>query len=121
MFEKNKKYILDGGAGQTLLEMGLQPEGALWSASALINKNLHSMIINMHTEFIKAGSDLIVTSNFSIRKRRLIQYNKLNYFEEATNDAALLAKKAMENSKKKNINCRIYSNPRDSLLRRNSC
>ena len=32
---------------------------------------------------------------------KLDQYNKLNYFEEATNYAALLAKKALENSKKK--------------------
>tara|TARA_B100001540_G_C15715682_1_gene600643 strand:- start:982 stop:1113 length:132 start_codon:yes stop_codon:yes gene_type:complete len=29
MFTKNKKYILDGGSGQTLLEMGLKPEGRL--------------------------------------------------------------------------------------------
>ena len=29
MFEKNKKYILDDGSGQTLLEMGLKPEGRL--------------------------------------------------------------------------------------------
>tara|TARA_B100001250_G_scaffold413989_1_gene450112 strand:- start:3326 stop:4225 length:900 start_codon:yes stop_codon:yes gene_type:complete len=100
MFEKNKKYILDGGGGQTLLEMGLQPEGALWSASALIDKNLHSLVVKMHTDFIDAGSDLIVTSNFSVRKRRLKQYNKLNYFEEATKDAALLAKKAKDNSNK---------------------
>ena len=48
MFVKNKKYILDGGSGQTLLEMGLKPEGRLWSATALINKNLHKMIIEMH-------------------------------------------------------------------------
>ena len=100
MFKKNKKYILDGGSGQTLLEMGLQPEGALWSATALIDKNLHSMVVKMHTDFINAGSELIVTANFSVRKKRLIQYNKLNYFEEATNNSALLAKKAKDKSKK---------------------
>ena len=100
MFKKNKKYILDGGGGQTLLEMGLRPEGALWSATALINKNLNSLVVNMHTDFINAGSELIVTTNFSVRKKRLIQYNKLNYFEEATNSAALLAKKAKENTGK---------------------
>ncbi len=94
MFEKNKRYILDGGSGQTLLEMGLKPEGRLWSATALINKSLHKMIINMHLDFINAGSDLIVTSNFSVRKRRLLEYNKLDFFEQATNDSALLANKA---------------------------
>ncbi|PPR46066.1 MAG: hypothetical protein CFH16_00068 [Alphaproteobacteria bacterium MarineAlpha5_Bin6] len=94
MFSKNKKYILDGGSGQTLLEMGLIPEGRLWSATALINKSLHKMIVNMHLDFINAGSDLIVTSNFSVRKRRLLEYNKLDFFEQATNDSALLANKA---------------------------
>ena len=94
MFKKNTKYILDGGSGQTLLEMGLKPEGRLWSATALINKNLHKMIINMHLDFINAGSDLIVTSNFSVRKRRLLEYNKLDFFEQATKDSALLANKA---------------------------
>ena len=102
MFEKNKKYILDGGSGQTLLEMGLKPEGRLWSATALINKNLHKMIIEMHLDFINAGSDLIVTSNFSVRKRRLLEYNKFDFFEQATNDSALLANKA-KNISKKNV------------------
>ena len=101
MFDKNKKYILDGGSGQTLLEMGLKPEGRLWSATALIDKNLHKMIISMHLDFINAGSDLIVTSNFSVRKRRLLEYNKLDYFEQATNDSALLANKAKNISGKK--------------------
>ena len=101
MFLNKKKYILDGGSGQTLLEMGLKPEGTLWSASALIDKNLHPLIIKMHTNFINAGSDLIVTCNFSVRKRRLKQYNKLEYFEEATNSAGLLAKKTKENANKK--------------------
>jgi len=101
MFKKNKKYILDGGSGQTLLEMGLKPEGRLWSATALINKNLHKLIINMHLDFINAGSDLIVTSNFSVRKRRLLEYHKLDFFEQATNDSALLANKAKNISGKK--------------------
>ena len=102
MFLKNKKYILDGGSGQTLLEMGLKPEGRLWSATALINKSLHKMIINMHLDFINAGADIIVTSNFSVRKRRLLEYNKLDFFEQATNDSALLANKA-KNISGKNV------------------
>ena len=51
MFDKKKKYILDGGSGQTLLEKGLKPEGTLWSATALINKNLHNLIVEMHMDF----------------------------------------------------------------------
>ena len=73
MFNKNKKYILDGGSGQTLLEKGLIPEGTLWSATALINKNLHHLVVDMHMDFIKAGAEIIVTSNFSVRKKGAIR------------------------------------------------
>ena len=40
MFDRNKKYIFDGGMGQALLAKGLKPEGTLWSATALIYENL---------------------------------------------------------------------------------
>ena len=80
--------------------MGLKPKGALWSATALIDKNLHSLVLKMHEDFINAGSDLIVTCNFSVRKRRLEQYNKLHCFEEANLFAGLLAKKAKDESNK---------------------
>ena len=34
MFLKNTKYLFDGGSGQTLMEMGLETTGDLWSAQA---------------------------------------------------------------------------------------
>ena len=71
MFKKNKKYILDGGSGQTLMELGLRTTGDLWSAKALVDSNLHSLVLKMHKEFINAGSELIVTANFSVRRRLL--------------------------------------------------
>ena len=96
MFLKNKKYILDGGTGQTLLEKGLKPEGTLWSATALINEDLHDLVVETHLDFINAGAELIVTNNFGVRKRRLIQNNKLDYFESATRFAGQLAQKAKD-------------------------
>jgi len=96
MFLKNKKYILDGGTGQTLLEKGLKPEGTLWSATALINEDLHDLVVETHLDFINAGADLIVTNNFGVRKRRLLQNNKLEHFESANRFAGQLAQKAKE-------------------------
>ena len=96
MFSKNKKYILDGGTGQTLLEKGLKPEGTLWSATALINEDFHNLVVETHIDFINAGADLIVTNNFGVRKRRLLQNNKLDYFESANRFAGQLAQKAKE-------------------------
>ena len=94
MFSKNKKYILDGGTGQTLLEKGLKPEGTLWSATALINEDFHDLVVETHLDFINAGADLIVTNNFGVRKRRLLQNNRLDYFESANRYAGQLAQKA---------------------------
>ena len=98
MFLKNKKYILDGGMGQTLLEKGLKPEGTLWSATALITEDCHDLVVETHLDFINAGAELIVTNNFAARKRRLLQNHKLDYFESANKTAGQLAQKAKDSS-----------------------
>ena len=100
MFFKNKTYILDGGTGQTLLEKGLKPIGTLWSATALINENYHKLVVDTHLDFINAGSEIIVTNNFAVRKMRLIENNSLEYFDYATLTAAKLANKAKDLSNK---------------------
>ena len=103
MFKKNKKYILDGGSGQTLMEMGLRATGDLWSAQALIDKNLHYMVLNMHKDFINSGSELIVTANFSVRRRLLERYNLLDSLKVATQSAGEIASRARNESNKKVI------------------
>ncbi len=103
MFEKNKNYILDGGSGQTLMEMGLRTKGDLWSAQALIDKTLHSMVLNMHKDFINSGSELIVTANFSVRRRLLEKYNLLSSLKVATQSAGEIASRARNESNKKVI------------------
>ena len=100
MFLKNKKYILDGGTGQTLLEKGLKPEGTLWSATALVNEDYHDLVVETHLDFIKAGAELLVTNNFGAKKRRLLQNHKLDYFEFANKTAGKLAQKARDLSNK---------------------
>ena len=100
MFQKNKKYILDGGSGQTLLEMGLETTGDLWSAQALIDSKYHSLVLKMHQDFINAGSEVIVTSNFSVRKRMFAKHNLLDHFEEGLTYAGKIAQKAKKESNK---------------------
>ena len=103
MFLKNKKYLFDGGSGQTLMEMGLETTGDLWSAQALLNENNHPLVVDMHKNFINAGSQLIVTSNFSVRRRLLKNYNLLDKFEFGIRSAGALALKAKYESDKKVI------------------
>ena len=101
----NKNYftkirILDGGMGQHLLARGLKPKGSLWSATALIDKKYHQLIIDAHLDFIKSGAEIIITNNFSARRTRMIQNNVEEHFDYANEKAGELALKAKEISKK---------------------
>jgi len=96
----SKTRILDGGMGQHLLAKGLQPKGSLWSATALINKKYHQLIVDAHLDFIKSGAEVIITNNFSARRTRMIQNNVEEHFNYANEKAGELALKAKKISKK---------------------
>ncbi len=95
-----KTRILDGGMGQELLSKGLEAKGSLWSATALIEKKYHQLIIDAHLDYIKSGADVIVTNNFSARRVRMEQNKVEKYFNYANEKAGELALKAKEISKK---------------------
>ena len=96
----SKITILDGGMGQELLAKGLKAKGSLWSATALIDKKYHQLVIDAHLDFIKSGADVIVTSNFSARRTRIIQNKVEEHFNYANKKAGELALKAKQASKK---------------------
>ena len=96
----SKTRILDGGMGQELLAKGLKAKGSLWSATALIDKKYHQLVIDSHLDFIKSGADVIVTNNFSARRVRMMQNNVEEHFKYANEKAGELAFKAKEISKK---------------------
>ena len=88
--------ILDGGMGQELLARGLNPEGTLWSAKALLDKENHSLIENIHEDFVKAGAEVIVTNTFATRRQRLKQNNLEDKFEILNKQAGEIAKRIKE-------------------------
>jgi len=93
--------LLDGGFGQAIINKGLDQIGTLWGCSAYLNKQDHQKVIDTHLDFINAGSKIITTTNFTIRKRRLAQNkleDKLNVFLEISGK---LAQKAVKLSNKK--------------------
>ncbi|MDC0059634.1 homocysteine S-methyltransferase family protein [Pelagibacteraceae bacterium] len=96
----SKTRILDGGMGQELLAKGLKAKGSLWSATALIDKRYHQLVVDAHLDFIKSGADVIVTSNFSARRIRMVQNKVEEHFNYANEKAGELALKAKEISKK---------------------
>ena len=86
--------ILDGGMGQELLARGMEPNGTLWSANALLQEKYHELLLNTHIDFIKAGAEVIVTTTFTTRKVRLRDNNVEDKFEYLNKKAGEIAQKA---------------------------
>ena len=86
----SKIRILDGGMGQHLLSKGLKSKGSLWSATALVEKKYHQLVVDAHLDFI----------NFSARRVRMIQNDVEEHFNYANKKAGELALKAKKISKK---------------------
>ena len=91
-FKKTK--ILDGGMGQELLARGMEPNGTLWSANALLHEKYHKLLLDTHLDFIKAGAEVIVTTTFTTRKTRLKDNQIENKFEYLNKKAGEIAQKA---------------------------
>ena len=102
----NKDYfkqtrILDGGMGQELLARGMKPNSTLWSANAILDENYHQLVLDTHLDFIKAGAEIIVTTTFATRQKRLKENNLLDKFEylnQKAGEIAQLAKKKFPNT-----------------------
>ena len=86
--------ILDGGMGQELLARGMEPNGTLWSADALLHDKYHKLLLDTHLDFIKAGAEVIVTTTFTTRKIRLRDNNVEDKFEYLNKKAGEIAQKA---------------------------
>ena len=87
--------ILDGGIGQELLARGMKPNGTLWSANAILNPDYHSLLLDTHIDFVKAGAEVIVTATFTTRRNRLRDNNiedKLEYLNKQAGEIALKVK-----------------------------
>ncbi len=86
--------ILDGGMGQELLARGMEPNGTLWSANALLHEKYHKLLLDTHIDFIKSGAEVIVTTTFTTRKLRLMDNKVENKFEYLNKKAGEIAQKA---------------------------
>ena len=93
----NKIRILDGGMGQELLARGMEPNGTLWSANALLQEKYHQLLLDTHLDFIKAGAEVIVTTTFTTRKSRLRDNNVFDKYEYLNKKAGEIAQRAKKN------------------------
>ena len=102
MIDKNyfkHTRILDGGMGQELLARGMKPNSTLWSANAILDENYHQLVLDTHVDFIKAGAEIIVTTTFATRQKRLKENNLLDKFEYLNQKAGEIAQLAKKVSK----------------------
>ena len=83
--------VLDGGMGQELLARGMKPNGTLWSANALLDENYHQLLLDTHRDFVKAGAEVIVTTTFTTRRKRLRDNNVEDKFEYLNKKAGQIA------------------------------
>ena len=88
--------ILDGGMGQELLARGMEPNGTLWSANALLQDKYHKLLLDTHLDFISSGAEVIVTTTFTTRRLRLRDNNVEDKFEYLNTKAGEIAKKAKD-------------------------
>ena len=88
--------ILDGGMGQELLARGMKPNSTLWSANAILDANYHQLVLDTHLDFIKAGAEIIVTTTFATRQKRLKENNLLDKFEYLNQKAGEIAQAAKQ-------------------------
>ena len=95
-----KIRVLDAGMGQELLSRGLISKGTLWSATSLIDKKYHQLVIDTHLSSINSGAEVILTNTFTTRRVRMEQNQVEDQFHFANQKACELAKKAKELSKK---------------------
>ena len=92
--------VLDGGMGQELLARGMKTNGTLWSANAILDKNYHRLLRDTHRDFVKAGAEVIVTTTFTTRRKRLKENNiedKFEYLNKKAGEIAQEIKKEFPN------------------------
>ena len=89
-----------------------------WSAPALLNPENHTVVEQLHQEFIQAGASLITTCNFSVRTRN--GFNSEEIFK-ACKAAGFLARKAANSFKERNIQVLGSLPPLQDCFRKDSC
>lgn len=95
LLNKKKLLISDGATGTNLIQRGL-PQGKTAEEWVLENPG---EILQLHRDFIDAGSDLFLTSTFGGSRIRLEQSGLAERFADVNSRAVALAKEAAMNSK----------------------
>lgn len=86
--------ILDGGMGMEMIHRFGEPDGAMWSADVLMKHP--DLVTDIHLDFIKAGADIITTSNYSVTRPRLTNNQRADEMSTLTETAMTCARHARD-------------------------
>ena len=62
----SETLLLDGGTGEELFLRGVKDDRKIWSATAILNEQYHTIVEDVHRSFINAGSQAITTNSYGI-------------------------------------------------------
>ena len=84
-----KLTILDGGMGSELIRRGATSRDGLWSAGALLD--CPETVVDIHTDYIRAGAEVITTNSYSTIPSYLERHGLETRYEELAHLAGSLA------------------------------
>jgi homocysteine S-methyltransferase len=94
MLATKSPLILSGAMGTELERRGVDIGLPLWSANALLSRP--EVVLQIHTDYIEAGADIIVTNTFRTNRRPFKNANLPDRSHELTSKAVALAQEARD-------------------------
>lgn len=90
--------LLDGATGTELLRRGVKTRLPLWSAHALLDERGQEVLQQVHSDYVRAGADLIVTNTFRTNPRTLERAGRAGEWRLLNRRAVESARRAAETS-----------------------
>mmetsp|Transcript_8533 Transcript_8533/g.17797 ORF Transcript_8533/g.17797 Transcript_8533/m.17797 type:complete len:360 (-) Transcript_8533:361-1440(-) len=59
-------FLLDGGTGEELFRRNVPDDRKIWSATALVHPEYHSVLEDVHASFLRSGSNAITTNSYGV-------------------------------------------------------
>jgi S-methylmethionine-dependent homocysteine/selenocysteine methylase len=93
----NPKYVLllDGGTGEELFRRQVPDDRKIWSATALVHEKYHTILEDVHTDFLESGSDAITTNSYGVCPGVGFESNDISKYNDI---AGKIARRATQKS-----------------------
>lgn len=97
LIDRNRVLVADGAMGTTLFSLGLEGGGC----PELLNVERPELIEKVHSGFVEAGADIILTNTFGGNRRRLALHGLQRRVAELNTAAVRIARRVADNAGRK--------------------